>query len=171
MARRRDAEERLAEGGLADSGLSGDEGHLPLRGGGVVERPEQPIHLRFTPDKGRKRRARGEVDHRVDDRRDEDVAALDEAANEAGPHRVVAERPANLADEDLDVVGMNVGLGPDGLEQGFLGDHVAGALHEHGKQVEGLVGERNAYAVAPEGSGGQVEPEGRKIFHVTRRQL
>ena len=105
---------------------------------------------------------------RVDDRRDEDVAALDEAADEAGPHRVVAERPANLADEDLDVVGMDVGLGPDGLEQGFLGDHVAGALDEHGEQVEGLVGERNPYAVPPEGSGGQVEPEGRKIFHVTK---
>ena len=72
-----------------------------------------------------------------------------------------------LADEDLDVVRMDVGLGPDDLEQGAFGDDMTGAIDEDGEQVEGLVRERNANAVAPERPAGQVEPERRKIFHVT----
>ncbi len=166
MAGRRDAEERLAEGGLADPGLSCDEGHLSVRAGCLVERVEQAIHLCFAADENRERRAGSEVDWCVDHGRDEDVTAFDEAADETGTHRVVAERPANLADEDLDVVRMNVRLGPDGLEQGAFGDDMTGALDEHGEQVEGLVGERDACGVPPKRSAGQVEPERRKIFHV-----
>ena len=45
---------------------------------------------------------------------------------------------------------------------------MTGAIDEDGEQVEGLVRERNANAVAPERPAGQVEPERRKIFHVTR---
>ena len=45
---------------------------------------------------------------------------------------------------------MDVGVGPDGLEQGLLRDNVTGALDEDGEQLEGLVCEGNADAVPPE---------------------
>ena len=103
----------------------------------------------------------------VDDGGDEDVTALDEAPDELGTGRVVAERPANLADEHLDVVWMDVGLGPDARQERLPGDDVAGALDEHGEHVEGLVGERNPNLIPPEASAAQVQREGRKIFHVS----
>ena len=70
--------------------------------------------------------------------------------------RVVAERAANLADENLDVVGMDVGIGPDRLEQSVFGHHVPGAVDEQRQQVERLVRERtrtwSRHSVRPAGS-------------------
>ena len=169
LARRGDAEKRLAERGLADAGVAGHEDDLPMRSRRLVERAEQARHLSFAPDKDRRRRASGEVERGFDDRGDEDVAALDEAADELGADRLVAERPANLADEHLDVVGMDVGPGPHARQERLPGDDVAGALDEHGEHVEGLVGERNPNLIPIEASGGQVQRKRRKIFHVSNQ--
>ena len=103
---------------------------------------------------------------RFDDRSDEDVAALDDAADEVRAGGVVAEGAANLADEHLDVVGMNVGVGPDGAEQGIAANDVPGPVDEDPQDLEGFMSERNPGMSAPERPPLGVNPERSEIFHV-----
>lgn len=79
---------------------------------------------------------------------------------------MVAEGPAYLPDEHLDVVGVNMSVAPDPIEQGFFGNHMAGALHEHAQQIGGLAGQWDTDVIAPEDPRRQVESERRKILHV-----
>ena len=164
MAPAGDAEEGLAQRGLADAGFAADEDDLALSRGRGVERLEEPIHLAVPADEDMRSRRRL-LARRVDDRSDEDVAALDEAADEAGADRVVAEGAANLADQHFDVVGMHVAVGPDRLEQCLLRDNVAGALDEDGEQLEGLVRERNPDVIPPERLVASVQRERCEILH------
>ena len=159
-----DAEEGLAQGGLADAGFAGDEDDLALSRGRGVEQLEKPIHLAVPADEDM-RSGRRLLARRVDDRSDEDVAALHEAADEAGADRIVAEGAANLADQHFDVVGVHVAVGPDRLEQCLLRDNVAGALDEDGEQLDGLVCERNLDVVPPERLVAWIERERCEILH------
>ena len=94
------------------------------------------------------------------------IAPFDEAPDEAWANRVVAEGPPDLPDEHLDVVGVDVNLGPDRGEQVLLGDQVAGPLDEDGEDVEGLVRQRDPDVIPPKRSAWDVEPERCEILHV-----
>ena len=167
MAPRRDPQERLAQRGLADTALAGDEDDLPVALDGGVEGADELLHRRFPADEDRQLRCRRrQVARGFDDRSDEDVAALDDAADEVGAGGVVAEGAANLADEHLDVVGVNVGVGPDRAEQGIATNDVPGPVDEDPQDLEGFMSERNPGMSAPERPPLGVNPERSEIFHV-----
>ena len=79
---------------------------------------------------------------------------------------VVSQGPADFAYEDLDVIWMDVGVGPDGAEQDVPGDHVTRLLDEHAKNMEGFVRQGDPDVPPPERLRRKVHPERCKILHV-----
>ena len=77
--------------------------------------------------------------------------------------------PPDLPDEHLDVVGVDVNLGPNRGEQVLLGDQVAGPLDEDGEDVEGLVRQRDPDVIPQSVRPGTSSLKGAKYFTLDRQ--
>ena len=96
--------------------------------------------------------ARGQ--RRVRDRRQEHVAATRLAANELWIARVVSERAAQFADENFDVLRLNVGVGPDAREDVLMRHQRAGPLDQARQHIGRLARDLDLTGAAPQGCRG-----------------
>ena len=89
---------------------------------------------------------------------EEAVAAAGEGFDEARVAGLVAEGFADAVDGGVDaVLEVDEGaVGPELAADGFAGEDLAGALEQHGEDLEGLRVELDAEALAAEFSGGHV---------------
>ena len=71
--------------------------------------------------------------------------------------RIVVDRPANLADADLEGGIADEHVGPDGIEQLLLGDEPPRVLHEIAQHVERPGCQRNVLAVASQAGVREIE--------------
>ena len=134
-------QERGAERGLPCAALPLDE-HEPAVGClGAGEDLGKARQVGAMVDEDRRgrwpiRAARGE--RRVRDRREKGVATTGLASDELRVARIVAQRPAQFADQHLDVLGLDVRVGPDAGENLVVRYQPARALDEAGQDVGSL---------------------------------
>ena len=167
-------QERVAQRRLAGATLPFDE-HEPAfrrRDGreGVFE--SRKVGVVIDEDRRNRRAlpfARGQ--RRVRDGRQEHVAATRLAANELWIARVVSERAAQLADENFDVLGLNVGIGPDAREDVLMRHQGAGPLDQARQHIGRFARDLDLTGAAPEGAAGSVESIGQKILHAGMRMV
>jgi hypothetical protein len=81
---------------------------------------------------------------------DEGVSVAGVGPDERGRLRVVGERDPDFVDQDLDVVGMHVGVGPHRAHDVGLGDRTSGPIHEAAQQRRRFPGQRNLLVPPPE---------------------
>src|SRR5262249_59143973 len=96
---------------------------------------------------------------------DEDVAASRLVADEARLVRTVAERQTKLAHQDLDVLGLHVGVGPDVIEDGLLRHDRAGAFEQTSQDIRGLSCHRDFSRATPQHAVALVEAKRREILY------
>ena len=94
-----------------------------------------------------------------DDRRDESIAAPVRRLDETGGLRVVAERPAHVANRAFQHGLTHEDVRPDGVEELLLRDEASGARGEVLEQREGLGRERDGRAAAQQFSAFGIEAE------------
>jgi hypothetical protein len=102
---------------------------------------------------------------RVSHVRDETVSALGDGLDEPGLPGVIVENFSQLEYVGAQDLWLDVGLGPEGIEQLVMGDESAGVFDEIAQNRERLAGEGDLYTLVPEALVCSVQRERLKFLH------
>ena len=160
--------ERIAERGLARAPFAFDE-HEPAVGrlGAREDLAETREVGAMIDEDGRDRLpiTAGRGQRRVRDRRKEGVASTGFAADELRIPRIVGQRAAQFTDQHLDVLRLDVRVGPDASENLLVRHQLATCLDKAGEDIGGFSRYLDLTSASPERPARRVKPIRQKVFH------